>query len=359
MTRAPATSSHAPIAPQSQAEEDAVADLADRVRRADRAALGRAITLIESTRADHQRRAGELLSRLMPWTGRAIRVGVTGVPGVGKSTFIERLGTTLTARGRRVAVLAVDPSSSLSGGSILGDKTRMAALAADRSAFIRPSPSSGTLGGVARRTRETMLACEAAGYDVVLVETVGVGQSETLVAGMTDVFLALMLPGAGDELQGIKRGLLELADVLAVNKADGDNAEPARRAAADLSATVRLMGRADLGWTPPVLACSAATGAGIGEVWAAVEARVEAMRGAGRFEARRREQLAAWFHAMVRDGVLDLLASGPTLRAEASACEAAVLAGSLSPSLAAARVVAKFIEVVKAGDPPPQHREKP
>jgi LAO/AO transport system kinase len=226
--------------------------LARRVRSSDRATLARAITLIESKRADHRKQAQRLVQELLPHTGKAIRVGITGAPGVGKSLTIDTLGTYLTGKGHKVAVLAVDPSSTRTGGSILGDKTRMARLAADPNAFVRPSPSSGTLGGVAAKTRETMLICEAAGYDVVLVETVGIGQSETAVADMSDFFLALMLPGAGDELQGIKKGVVELADMIAVNKADGDNIARAKTAAAEYRAALHILTPRSPNWPPPV-----------------------------------------------------------------------------------------------------------
>ena len=234
----------------------------DKLLSGDRAALARAITLVESKRADHRAAARRLLDAAMPAAGRAVRVGITGVPGVGKSTLIDALGSNLTAAGRRVAVLAVDPSSTRTGGSILGDKTRMARLSADPNAFIRPSPTSGTLGGVAAKTRETMLLCEAAGFDVVLVETVGVGQSETAVAELTDFFLVLMLPGAGDELQGIKKGVLELADMIAVNKADGDNAARASAAAAEYRAALQILTPASPDWSPPVVTVSGLAGRG-------------------------------------------------------------------------------------------------
>src|ERR1043165_2283574 len=241
--------------------------LARRVRDGDRASLARAITLIESKRADHRGQAHALVQELLPLTGKAVRVGITGAPGVGKSTSIDALGTMLTGKGHKVAVLAVDPSSTRTGGSILGDKTRMARLAIDDKAFVRPSPSSGTLGGVAAKSRETMLLCEAAGFDVVLVETVGIGQSETAVADMTDFFLALMLPGAGDELQGIKKGLVELADMIAINKADGDNLQRAKAAAAEYRAALHILTPRSPNWTPPVLTYSALTGNGIAELW--------------------------------------------------------------------------------------------
>ena len=258
-----------------------IATLARRLRDGDRAMLARAITLIESKRADHQNKAHQLVQELLPDTGKAIRVGITGAPGVGKSLTIDTLGTHLTGQGHRVAVLAVDPSSTRTGGSILGDKTRMARLAIDDNAFVRPSPSSGTLGGVAAKTRETMLLCEAAGFDVVLVETVGIGQSETTVADMTDFFLALMLPGAGDELQGIKKGLVELADMIAVNKADGDNVKRATTAAAEYRAALHILTPRSPNWTPPVLTYSALTGNGIAELWEQVLLHRERMTQVG------------------------------------------------------------------------------
>ncbi|HEX5633015.1 MAG TPA: methylmalonyl Co-A mutase-associated GTPase MeaB, partial [Gemmatimonadales bacterium] len=248
-------------------------DLEAGIRRRDRAVLGRAISLLESTVPADRERAGLLLERILPLTGSAMRVGVSGVPGVGKSTFIDTLGTALTGRGHRVAVLAVDPSSRISGGSILGDKTRMTRLAVDHAAFVRPSPTAGTLGGVAPRTPETILLCEAAGYDVVIVETVGVGQSEAAAADMTDVFLVLMLPGGGDELQGIKRGLLERADVIAVNQADGTNRERAEATARDYRAGLALMRGGEPGGAPPVLTCSGLEDIGVREVWDALRER--------------------------------------------------------------------------------------
>ncbi len=271
--------------------------------------LARAITLIESKRADHQNKAHALVQELLPQTGNAIRVGITGAPGVGKSTTIDTLGTYLTGKGHKVAVLAVDPSSTRTGGSILGDKTRMARLAVDDNAFVRPSPSSGTLGGVAAKTRETMLLCEAAGFDVVLVETVGIGQSETAVADMTDFFLALMLPGAGDELQGIKKGLVELADMIAVNKADGDNVKRAGAAAAEYRAALHILTPRSPNWTPPVITYSALTGDGVAELWAQVLAHRERMDKTGEHAARRREQQVKWMWSMLNDRVLGRLKS--------------------------------------------------
>ncbi|MCB9675546.1 MAG: methylmalonyl Co-A mutase-associated GTPase MeaB [Alphaproteobacteria bacterium] len=312
------------------------------VRAGDRALLARAITLVESTRDDHQALAGEVLTALMPDTGKAVRVGVTGVPGVGKSTFIESLGGQLTASGKRVAVLAVDPSSSRSGGSILGDKTRMAELARDPLAFIRPSPTSGTLGGVASRTREAMLLCEAAGYDVVLVETVGVGQSELVVAGMTDTFLVLMLAGAGDELQGIKRGLMELADILAVNKADGDNATLARRAASTYRGALRLLHPADAAWKPQVLTCSGLDGTGVSEVWQAILAHRATLEAAGELAEKRAKQQLDWMWRMVDERLRAALRHHPDVQHALGAVESAVRDGSLPATRAAAQLLAAF-----------------
>jgi LAO/AO transport system kinase len=264
-----------------------VPTLAASLRAGSRAALARAITLIESRRADHQAAARELVQMLLPNTGRAFRVGITGSPGVGKSTTIDVLGMYLIEQGHKVAVLAVDPSSARTGGSILGDKTRMNDLSAHPDAFIRPSPSSGTLGGVAAKTREAMLLCEAAGFDVVLVETVGIGQSETAVCDMTDFFLALMLPGGGDELQGIKKGLIELADMIAINKADGDNLKRANITAADYRGALHILAPRSEHWHPPVLTYSALTRAGIPELWKKVIEHRTAMNASGDFAARR------------------------------------------------------------------------
>ena len=317
--------------------------LAAGVRAGRRASLARAITLVESRRDDHQVQAGMLLEMLLPWTGQAARVGITGVPGVGKSTFLERLGMDLIRAGRRVAVLAVDPSSQRSGGSILGDKTRMSELAADDRAYVRPSPSGGSLGGVHRKTREAMLLCEAAGYDVVLVETVGVGQSETAVASMVDTFCVLMLPGAGDELQGIKRGILELADVLVVHKADGERLGLARSAARDLHAALRLFGARDAGWQPPVLLASSvldAETAGIDAVWRAILDHSATLRAAGRFDPRRADQQVQWLWSMVDEVAVHRVRAAPEVRAVANELDTAVRAGRLPASVAARRVLA-------------------
>ena len=305
------------------------------VRAGDRAALGRAITLIESQRADDQALARALIERLLPETGRAHRVGISGVPGAGKSTFIEALGGHLTGAGRRVAVLAVDPSSARSGGSILGDKTRMQELARDPRAFVRPSPSLGALGGVARHTRETALLCEAAGFDVVLVETVGVGQGEVTVRHLVDSFVVLMVPGAGDELQGIKRGILELADLVVVNKADGELAAAARRARQEYAGALHLMQPLSAAWTVEVLTCSALTRAGIEGVWARISAHRAALVGAGEWERARREREVYWMWRAIEDGLVQALRGHPAVRGQIAALEAAVRERRMSTARAA------------------------
>jgi LAO/AO transport system kinase len=321
-----------------------VAALAEGVLAGRRRAMARAITLVESHRADHRDAAQELLVQLLPYAGRARRVGVSGVPGVGKSTFIDTLGVTLTEAGSRVAVLAVDPSSARSGGSILGDKTRMARLAVDDRAFIRPSPTAGTLGGVAQATRESMVVVEAAGYDVVLVETVGVGQSEVTVAEMVDSFLFLTLARTGDQLQGIKRGILEIADVIAVNKADGPGEMDARRAARELAGAIRMLrGHSPDGWDVPVLTCAGLTGKGLPEVWAQVLAHGDRMRATGAFDERRRAQQVRWLWQMVRDGLEHRLRAHPAVRAATPELEKAVLAGELTPALAARELLGTFL----------------
>ena len=311
-----------------------LARLLDGIRAGDRALLARAITLIESKRADDHKTARQLVQELLPLTGRAVRVGITGAPGVGKSTTIDALGTHLTGRGHRVAVLAVDPSSARTGVSILADKTRMARLAADDNAFIRPSPAAGTLGGVAAKTRECMLLCEAAGFDVILVETVGTGQSETAVADMTDFFLALMLPGAGDELQGLKKGLVELADMIAVNKADGDNLARAQAAAAEYRAALHILSPRSPNWAPPVVTYSALTGDGLAALWAQVLAHRERLTGAGEFAERRKEQQVKWLWTMLDERLIARLKSDPALKSRLPALERAVADGRLSPALA-------------------------
>ena len=309
-------------------------ELALRLRSGDRATLARAITLIESKRADHRAQARQLVQELLPATGKAVRLGMTGAPGSGKSTTIDALGSYLTARGHKVAVLAVDPSSSRSGGSILGDKTRMARLSVDPNAFIRPSPTSGTLGGVAAKTRETMLLCEAAGYDVIIVETVGVGQSETAVADMTDFFLLLMVAGAGDELQGLKKGVVELAEMIAVNKADGDNVGRARAAAAEFRGALNILTPQTANWTPPVITYSALTGGGIAELWAKVLAHRAALSAIGELADRRRDQQVKWMWTLLEERLMAKLRGDPALRAKLKTAEAAVAAGKLAPTLA-------------------------
>ena len=312
--------------------------LADGVLAGDRAAIARAITLVESKRPDHREQAQALLQELLPHTGGAQRIGITGVPGVGKSTFIDQFGVNLIAEGHRVAVLAVDPSSGRTGGSILGDKTRMARLSLDPQAFIRPSPSAGTLGGVAKATRETMLVMEAGGYDVVLVETVGVGQSEYVVADMVDTFLFLTLARTGDQLQGIKRGILEIADVIGVNKSDGEHSDDSERAARELSGALRMLrGEAD-DWQSPVITCSGLNNINLDRVWKHIGRHREWLVERGEFEAKRRRQLVDWTRAMVRDRLLGQLETSE-MRAVVRAAEAAVLAGELTPDQAATQII--------------------
>jgi GTPase len=314
-------------------------DLADAIRSGDRAALPRAITLLESTRADHREQAQQLLLELLPDSGNAHRVGITGVPGVGKSTTVESLGMYLIERDHRVAVLAVDPSSTRTGGSILGDKTRMARLAQHPDAYIRPSPTSGTLGGVAKATRETVVLLEAAGFDVILIETVGVGQSEVAVANMVDTFVLLTLARTGDQLQGIKKGVLELADIVVVNKADGDHLPEARKAARELKSALRLIYPHQTLWLPPVLTMSAMEGTGLTEMWVTVERHRQVLADAGEFEARRRAQQVDWTWQMVRDTVLDRVLSNPEVRRIRADVERQVKAGELTPTLAAQQIL--------------------
>jgi LAO/AO transport system kinase len=307
----------------------------------DRRALARAITLIESTRGDHRERADALLAAVLPLTGKSVRLGITGVPGVGKSTFIERFGLSLIDRGRSLAVLAIDPSSKRAGGSILGDKTRMEELSRNQAAFIRPSPAGATLGGVARRTREAMLLVEAAGFDTVIVETVGVGQSETAVADMVDMFVVLLLPAGGDDLQGIKRGVIELADLVVVNKADGDLEAAARRSAADYQHALRMLRSPTAGWTPEVATCSALTGEGVPEIWQTAERFLEAVgpRGVAR---RRAEQARAWMWSEVGETLLAALRKHPDVRRLVAGLERDVEAGRCTPAAAARRMLEVF-----------------
>ena len=314
------------------------------IRCADRRAIARAITLVESSHPDHQPAAAELLERLAQAPGEAMRVGLSGAPGVGKSTFIESFGTFLVGRGHRLAVLAVDPSSVLSGGSILGDKTRMERLAADPRAFIRPTPSGTSSGGVARRTRETIRVVEAAGFDVVVVETVGVGQSEAAVAAMTDIFVLLLSPGAGDELQGIKRGIVELAHLALVNKADGDLADEARRTAAEYRNAFRMLAHGGSGWTVEVHTCSARTGAGISEAWECIERYRDWYESSGVRSRTRAEQARGWLWSEIADSVRTTIESRAELKRLVASMEEEVAAGKTSAAVAARRVVSAAFE---------------
>jgi LAO/AO transport system kinase len=317
-----------------------VEPLARELRAGDRTMLSRAITLIESKRPDHRHSAAALMQTLLKDTGEAVRVGITGAPGVGKSTLIDALGSMLTGQGRKVAVLAVDPSSRRTGGSILADKTRMARLANDPNAFIRPSPSSGTLGGVAAKTRETMLLCEAAGYRVVLVETVGVGQSEIAVADMTDFFLVLAIPGAGDELQALKKGVVELADLIAVNKADGDNVSRAKLAASQFGAALHILSPRSPNWSPPVVTCSALTGDGMQTLWAHVLDHRARLTASDELASRRGEQQVKWMWTMLEERLFEPLRSDRALKTALPRIEADVAAGKLAPASAVEKIAA-------------------
>ncbi|HAO20823.1 MAG TPA: methylmalonyl Co-A mutase-associated GTPase MeaB [Desulfobacteraceae bacterium] len=301
--------------------------------------LARTITLIESSLAAHQEMARNIIDSLLPYTGKAVRLGITGVPGAGKSTFIESFGTMLTGKGHRVAVLAIDPSSSKSGGSILADKTRMEKLSVDPDAFIRPSPSGGTLGGVARKTRESMLICEAAGFDVIIVETVGVGQSETTVASMVDFFLVLMISGAGDELQGIKKGVLELADALAINKADGDNISRAKLAQKDYEIAMHLLTPASPNWSPPVLTCSAKTTDGLEDVWNTILKHRNIFNASGELDTKRREQAIEWMWFLVREGLQDWFFNNPKIQELLPDVRYNVERGIKAPTVAASELL--------------------
>jgi LAO/AO transport system kinase len=320
----------------------ALESLAERVLRGDRRALARAITLIESRRHDHQEQAESLLERLLPKTGRAVRLGISGTPGAGKSTFIECFGRHVIEHGHQIAVLAVDPSSQRSGGSVLGDKTRMQRLAQANEAFIRPSPAGTALGGVARRTREAGLACEAAGFEVIVIETVGVGQSETAVAEMVDCFLLLLSPGGGDELQGIKRGIGEMADLVVINKADGDLLEAANVAKAEYEAALQLMRPANPAWTPEVFTCSALEDTGIDAIWDAVLRQRAALDDAEELAARRERQTHSWLWAEVRDALILHLKADPATSELLTALEEAVEDGRLLPPQAARELVTRF-----------------
>ncbi len=322
---------------------DTTESLAAGIRSHDRAVIGRALTLVESNRRDHRRRAQELLTAILPSTGGSHRIGITGVPGVGKSTFIEAFGLRLINGGHRVAVLAVDPSSSLSKGSILGDKTRMEELSRSDDAFIRPSPSSGSLGGVARKTRESILVCEAAGYDMVLVETVGVGQSETTVADMVDFFLVLKLAGAGDELQGIKRGILELADLIAINKADGDNRPAAERARAEFESALHILRPAtEDQWMPRVVTSSAVTGDGLDTIHEIIVDHHTLMKGNGQLDTTRRQQALHWMWSLVDEGLMTSVREHPGVIELINRLEGDVVGGRTTATVAAEEILGAF-----------------
>ena len=333
----------APPKRTSLAKQD-IAALADGVLAGNRRVLAQAITLIESTRSDHRAAASTLLERLMPSAGNSIRLGISGIPGVGKSTFIEALGNHVIDAGHRVAVLTVDPSSAISGGSILGDKTRMEELSRRDEAYIRPSPAGKTLGGVTRRSREAMILCEAAGFDVIIVETVGVGQSETKVADMTDMFLLLLLPGAGDELQGIKRGIVELADLILINKADDDLADLARRAAAEYRSALQLLHPRSPNWKVEVKCCSARDAIGIDNAWETVLRHHGMLESTGELEMRRAAQARDWLWSDVTDNLVDAFRSDPQVREQLSSLEAATSAGQMPPTVAARKLLEIFLD---------------
>ncbi len=307
-----------------------------------RTILARAITLVESNLPKHRKMAQKLLTQLMPHTGKAFRVGITGVPGVGKSTFIEQLGQNLLTQDHRVAVLAIDPTSVLRGGSILGDKTRMARLSADPKAFIRPSPSQGSLGGVHRKTRETILLCEAAGFDVILIETVGVGQSEVTVASMVDTYLVLMLANAGDELQGLKKGILEIADIIAINKADGGHEQSAFKARQQYESALHFTSPPDAVWKTPVLTCSALDNKGIDEIWQTIVQHRQTLQKHGLFEKKRQQQRLQWLWALIEEELLSSLRHHENVRALLPSIEAQILKGTLPPTLGAEKILGAF-----------------
>jgi len=307
-----------------------IPSLVSEVRTGNRTSLSKAITLVESSNVEHKEQAQKLLQELLPHTGNSIRIGITGVPGAGKSSFIEAFGTMLCKMGKRVAVLAIDPSSSLSGGSILGDKTRMEELVRQENAFVRPSPSAGTLGGVHKKTRETMLLCEAAGYDVILIETVGVGQSETYVRGMVDFFLLLVLTGAGDELQGMKKGIMELADGILVHKADGDNLRPARKTVQEYKQILHFLQPSTPGWTSTSLAASSLEKTGLDEVWKMITTFEETIKNSNYWDLRRQEQTRDWFHSMITDHLIDSFYKNASRKAQVRELEDAILHGHLT-----------------------------
>jgi len=326
----------------SRRRELSVNDYVQGVLAGDRATLGRAITLVESVNPEHEHLAEQVLLQLLPHSGKAMRVGITGIPGAGKSTFIEAMGRRLTSEGHRVAVLAIDPSSAATGGSILGDKTRMVELSGDPRAFIRPSPSSGTLGGVARKTRETMLVCEAGGFDVIIIETVGVGQSETMVDSMVDFFLVLMVAGAGDELPGIKRGVLELADLIAVNKADGDNVLRAELACREYATALHFMRPKHEAWTPMAQTCSSITGHGLTEIWGAIERHRQALLETGQHHRMRQRQLVQWMWSMIDERLRTAFSSHPRVLQLAPSVEQALTSGEVTAARAATTLLEAF-----------------
>jgi LAO/AO transport system kinase len=317
-------------------------DYVEGVTSGDRAKLARAITLIESRNAEHQKLAQEMLIKLLPRTGKSLRIGISGLPGAGKSTFIDAFGSMLTSQGHKVAVLAVDPTSSRTGGSILGDKTRMARLSQDDNAFIRPSPTGGTLGGVARATREAILVCEAGGFDIVLVETVGVGQSEITVSEMVDFFLVLMIAGGGDELQGIKKGVLEIADMIAITKADGDNVNRAKLSATDYQHALRIITPMNPVWTPPVVTVSSLENKGLDKLWEKVELYRRTMKENGEFEAKRKAQQIRWMWSMIDDRLMSRLRAEDKVKKLAQDMEKSIVAGKVTPALAADKILEAF-----------------
>ncbi|MFY0614392.1 MAG: methylmalonyl Co-A mutase-associated GTPase MeaB [Hyphomicrobiaceae bacterium] len=315
----------------------------DGIRAGNRAILARAITLIESTNPAHKEHATKLLQALIEDTGKAHRIGITGIPGVGKSTTIDQFGINLIEAGHTVAVLAVDPTSTRTGGSILGDKTRMNRLAVHPSAYVRPSPTSGTLGGVAKKTRETMALVEAAGFDIVIIETVGVGQSEVTVADMVDIFLVLLLPGGGDELQGIKKGIIEIADIIAINKADGDNQKRAERSASEYRAALSLLTPTSTNWQPPVLAVSGLNNRGLDKLWDQIRSHRDRLTATGEFTTRRQSQAVRWMHDMLADELQSLMRGNPEIATAIKQAEQDVHAGNLAPSAAVAKIIELFV----------------